>query len=200
MWRAKYLISGELHKMRFEKRKSMLDQVILVNEQDQEIGTMDKIEAHRGSGKLHRAISVFLKNQKGEWLMQQRSEKKIVGALQWANTCCGNVRPGESYEECAQRRLREELGIVGVKLQPVKKFQYQTRCNQNFSEKEMDTVFTGSFSDTPKLNSDEVAAIQWMRDGEVVEKLAKDTEKKFVPWLHIMVEQQGIFSKLQMSK
>ena len=92
--------------------QTVLDQVTLVDEHDHQIGVMDKVEAHRGDGKRHRASSVFLFNKNGELLIQQRSKKKIVGALQWGNTCCGNVRPGESCEECALRRLREGLGIT----------------------------------------------------------------------------------------
>src|SRR3989344_6441635 len=122
----------------------MLDQVILVDEADNQIGTMDKVAAHRGQGRLHRAISVFLFNDQGQLLIQQRSQEKITAQGQWGNTCCGNVRPGESYQECAYRRLREELGIAeGVTLAPVRKFSYFARCGEEFSEREIDQVFVG---------------------------------------------------------
>lgn len=146
-----------------------LDQVILVNSQDEILGQMDKVEAHRGEAKLHRAISVYLfrkmgesENGKIELLMQQRSKKKIVGAGQWANTVCGNVRPNESYEECAYRRLKEELGITNVKLQPLYKFEYQVKCNEEFSEWEMDQVFVGWYDSKVQPNPDEVQNYEWV--------------------------------------
>jgi isopentenyl-diphosphate delta-isomerase len=139
-----------------------VDQVILVDEQDTPIGVMDKIDAHRGEGVLHRAISVYLFNKKGELLLQQRSGKKIVGAGQWANTCCGNVRPNESYKECAVRRLREELGITEVKIEPIYKFQYFVRCNEEFSEREIDQVFVGKYQGEVEPNPEEVRKVKWV--------------------------------------
>lgn len=174
---------------------NQLDQVTLVNENDEVIGAMDKIEAHRGDAQLHRAISVFLFNKKGELLIQQRSAKKIVGAHQWANTCCGNVRPGESYEECAQRRLREELGIEGVSLRPVHKFQYFTRCNDEFSEREIDQVFVGEFDGDAHPNPDEVQAVKWMKLSDIAAELpadlAKANDKKtYAPWFHELMKEE----------
>jgi isopentenyl-diphosphate delta-isomerase len=140
---------------------SSTDRVILVNERDEVVGEMDKIEAHRLGGTLHRASSVLLFNAKGEVLLQQRSSSKIVGAGQWANTCCGNVRPGETYEQCAVRRLREELGIENVALRPLIKFQYFAACNAEFSEKEIDQIFVGEFSGVAEPNSLEVQNTRW---------------------------------------
>lgn len=165
-----------------------LDQVILVDELDRELGVIDKIEAHRGEGKLHRAISVFLFNKERKLLIQQRSEKKIVGSGQWANTCCGNVRPGESYLDCAHRRLREELGIIIgrdeslTRLQEVTKFLYQTKCNDEFSEHEMDTVFVGRFDGEVYPNPDEVQATKWIKFKELL------NQEPLAPWVKIMGE------------
>lgn len=169
-----------------------LDQVILVDSNDQPIGTMDKIEAHRGDALLHRAISVFLFNKNGQLLIQQRSRKKIVGADQWANTCCGNVRPGESYEECARRRLREELGITKVEIKPVHTFQYFARCNDEFSEREIDTVFVGEYEGDVMPNPDEVQATDWLPVAEIEaalpadEPLAND-QQHYAPWFHALL-------------
>jgi isopentenyl-diphosphate delta-isomerase len=168
-----------------------LDQVILVNEYDQEIGVLDKTEAHRGEGKLHRAISVFLYNSKGELLIQQRSKEKIVGALQWANTCCGNVRPGETYEACAERRLAEELGITCVHLEPAEIFMYQTPCNDEFSEHEMDHIFVGIYEGEVTPNPVEVETYKWIAFSELTEELNRDQKHHtqiFSPWLHIMFQ------------
>jgi isopentenyl-diphosphate Delta-isomerase len=178
--------------------KNNLDQVILVNENDEQIGVMDKIDAHLGEGKLHRAASVFLHNAKGEWLIQKRSSLKIVGAGQWANTCCGNVRPGESYQECAQRRLQEELGIEGVKLNFVDKFTYFAQCNEKFSEREIDSVYIGEFDDKKSSvvpNSEEVTEYKWISAINLLSELKEDQKnsiKKYVPWLQIIVDKKLI--------
>lgn len=170
----------------------MLDQVILVNELDQEIGVMDKMEAHRNGAQLHRAISVFLYNGADELLIQQRSMKKIVGASQWANTCCGNVRPGESYEACAHRRLREELGISDVEIVPGQKFQYFVDCNEEFSEREIDQVFVGNYKGKVLPNPNEVQSVTYKK----IEDIKKDVtvnSSKYAPWFRIMLE-RGIYA------
>lgn len=185
------------HQMNHNMNKS-LDQVILVNRQDRKIGEMDKVEAHRGEGRLHRAISVFLFNTKGDLLIQQRSEKKMTCGLQWANTCCGNVRPGETYMQCAHRRLQEELGIVGVKLSKITKFSYSARCSDEFSENEIDTVFTGVYDGELVENPDEVHATRWIAQKDFIHELERDVKKKvFVPWINIMKEKNffGIIRK-----
>ena len=181
-----------------------LDQVILVDENDQQVGTMDKVDAHRGEGIRHRAISVFLFNDQDELLIQQRSSKKIVGAGQWANTCCGNVRPNETYAECAVRRLQEELGITGVELRSLHKFEYHTPCNDEFSEWEIDTVFIGEYNAIPQPNPDEVAATAWKDTHTLRQEMAADkqqhqkiTDQKYAPWFHILCEQPPVASILQ---
>ncbi len=175
-----------------------LDQVILVDDQDNEIGVMDKVEAHRGEAKLHRAISVYLFNDKGELLIQQRSAQKIVGAGQWANTCCGNVRPGETYEQCAYRRLKEELGITGATLQPIHKFQYFARCNEEFSEREIDQVFVGRYQADPQPNPDEVQSTSWINFDQLVNRKEKDRfgDKMLAPWFVIMLENKELIEKV----
>ena len=163
---------------------------------------MDKLEAHRGDGKLHRAISVFLfrKTEAGdvELLIQQRSDKKIVGAGQWANTVCGNVWPEESYESCARRRLEFELGISGedqklLELAPVTKFRYQVKCNEEFSENEIDQVFMGWFDGEIKLrpNFDEVAGTRWVEWSKLSNiSLREALEINWAPWIEIMFQNE----------
>ncbi len=158
-----------------------LDQVTLITPNDEVIGSMDKIEAHRGEGKLHRAISVYLfkkTEDSVDLLIQQRSVKKIVGAGMWANTVCGNVRPTESYEECAYRRLKEELGVTKVEIQPMYKFQYQVRCNEEFSENELDQVFVGWYDEDVSLNPDEAQDYKWINWSELQEKATVSELKK----------------------
>src|SRR6185312_72581 len=88
----------------------MIEEVILVNEQDQQTGTMEKIEAHR-KALLHRAFSVFIFNHKGEMLLQQRAKLKYHSPGLWTNSCCSHPRPGETVDAAARRRLKEEMGF-----------------------------------------------------------------------------------------
>ncbi len=185
----------------------MSDKVTLVNEQDEVIGEMDKIEAHRGKAHLHRAISVYLfrknpETEVTELLVQQRSHKKIVGALQWANTACGNVWPGESYEACARRRLMFELGISvnaqELPLHPVEKFIYQVQCNAEFSEHEMDQVFAGWYDGAVTPNPDEVAAVEWVSWEPVQDAEHRALQQKdWAPWFKIMMLNQKIIGELR---
>lgn len=173
-----------------------MDEVTLVDHEDRVIGHMDKVEAHRGKAKLHRAISVFLFNNKGELLMQQRSESKIVGALQWANTCCGNVGPGETYEQCAKRRLKEELGIEEVNIAPVTKFEYQVQCNDEFGEHEIDTVFVGKYDGKVNQNKKEVKDTLWTHPEEVGEQIL-EKPKMYAPWFIHFVTGKNIFRQIE---
>jgi isopentenyl-diphosphate delta-isomerase type 1 len=173
-----------------------LDQVILVNSQDEPIGVMDKVVAHRGEGKLHRAISVFLFRKlqdEVELLIQQRSTQKIVGAGLWANTVCGNVRPNEDREQCAQRRLLEELGIVDAKLTPIYKFEYQVKCNQEFSENEIDEVYVGWLDGEVEPNPAEVANYQWVKWSTLINKSAN---LDLAPWFEIMLKDPILINKI----
>lgn len=171
---------------------SQQDQVTLINEQDEVLGTMDKIEAHRGQGKLHRASSVFLfrkvKGDEVELLVQQRSHKKIVGAGQWANTVCGNVWPEESYGACAIRRLSFELGIEAAdELEDVTTFRYHAKCNEEFSENEIVHLFSGWFDGEPRPNPDEVAAFEW-----VSWKKIDPADEKWTPWFKLFMTDQKV--------
>lgn len=185
-----------------------LDQVNLVDKNDQIIGVMDKVEAHRGDAQLHQAISLFLFYKKADGslklLLQQRSEKKIVGALQWANTLCANVRPGESHKECLFRRMREELGVVwnnNWTLEEIDIFYYQVKCNEEFSEHEMDHVFVSvldkeNFENFKlNINPDEVNNTVWLDwSGVKKENLG---ERIAAPWFEIFLENKELISKIE---
>jgi isopentenyl-diphosphate delta-isomerase len=135
------------------------------------IGTQDVFAAHRHPAQLHRAPSVWLINSTGQVLLQQRSHHKILGAGWWANTVCGNVKPDETAQECAYRRLREELGIVSTAAYPVRltelyTFTYKAYCNETYGEYEYDHVFVGQYDEPPTTpitpNPHEVAQIAWV--------------------------------------
>ena len=88
---------------------SHAEQVIVVNERNERIGTAEKLQVHR-SGVLHRAVSVFLVDDRRRILLQRRSPTKYHSGGLWANSCCGHPRPFEPALKAAHRRLREELG------------------------------------------------------------------------------------------
>jgi len=131
-----------------------MEQVILVDEHDKEIGKMEKMEAHQ-KGKLHRAFSILLFNSKGELLLQKRSRKKYHSGGLWTNTCCSHPLPRESMAEATHRKLLQEMGI-NPPLEFGFKFIYQTRLDPGIIEHEFDHVFFGTFDGRPSINKEEV--------------------------------------------
>lgn len=131
-----------------------MEQVILVDEQDNVLGAMDKLEAHR-KGVLHRAFSIIIFNSKGELLLQKRSTNKYHSGGLWTNSCCSHPKPNEGTAQAACNRLKHEMGID---LQPefAYKFMYKSTLDNNLIEHELDHVFTGLFDGKPVVNADEV--------------------------------------------
>lgn len=129
--------------------------VILVDKEDNDIGMMEKMEAHRVP-LLHRAVSVFVTNSKGEWILQQRAWGKYHSKGLWTNTCCSHPYPGETSLVAAHRRLVEEMGIE-CPLKEVFCFVYKEPVDDELIEYEFDHVFVGVSDDIPKLNCDEVS-------------------------------------------
>jgi isopentenyl-diphosphate delta-isomerase len=117
------------------------DEVILVNERDEPIGSMEKMEVHR-KALLHRAFSIFIVNGKGDMLLQQRAKKKYHSAGLWTNACCSHPRPGEATPDAAARRLFEELRFT-TDLKKIFDFTYRTDFENGLSEFEFDHVFIG---------------------------------------------------------
>jgi isopentenyl-diphosphate Delta-isomerase len=156
------------------------DNVVIVTPQDEEVATLDKFVAHRHPAQLHRAISVWMISNDGKILFQKRSAEKIVGAEWWGNTVCGNVWPGESYEECARRRLDVELGIQDVELVPLIKFHYKTFANEEYAEHEMDQVFIAHVDEkqlTVSPNPAEASAIVWVDQKEFFQEVDQALEQ-----------------------
>ncbi len=131
-----------------------MEQVILVNEQDEEIGTMEKMHAHE-KAVLHRAISIFIFNEKNEMLLQQRAMKKYHSGGLWTNACCSHPRPGEETDTAAVRRLKEELGFETL-LHKVFDFTYKASFDNGLTEHEFDHVFTGKYNGPIYPNKNEV--------------------------------------------
>jgi len=122
-----------------------LAEVILVDDKNIPIGTMDKIEVHQ-KGLLHRAFSIFIFNDKGEMLLQQRSISKFHSGGLWSNTCCSHPEPGETIHEAAVKRLHEEMGFA-TELTEVFQFIYKMEFDNGLTEFEFHHVFIGKFNE-----------------------------------------------------
>jgi isopentenyl-diphosphate delta-isomerase len=159
-----------------------VEQVILVDKEDCEIGVMEKMEAHR-QAVLHRAFSVFLFNPQGKILLQQRALSKYHSAGLWTNTCCSHPRPGETLENAVSRRLMEEMGIA-TKVSKAFDFIYQVKLPDNLNEYEFDHVFIGNYDADVCPNHLEVANFVYQSIEEVEANLQSHPEKYSV-WFKI---------------
>ncbi|CAL2085423.1 Isopentenyl-diphosphate Delta-isomerase 2 [Tenacibaculum sp. 190524A02b] len=164
----------------------MKEQVILVDEQDNPIGLMEKIEAHE-KALLHRAFSVFTFNDKGELLLQQRAAHKYHSPLLWTNTCCSHQRDGETNIDAGKRRLQEEMGFV-CELEEVFSFIYKAPFDNGLTEHELDHVMVGRFNDSPVINKEEVEAYKWMSLEAVKEDIAQQPDL-YTEWFKIIFKE-----------
>ncbi|GGF69882.1 isopentenyl-diphosphate Delta-isomerase [Wenyingzhuangia marina] len=162
-----------------------MDQVILVNEQDEQIGIMEKIEAHE-KALLHRAFSVFVFNDAGELMLQQRAKDKYHSPLLWTNTCCSHQKVGETNIEAGKRRLQEEMGFT-TDLKDVCSFIYKAPFDNGLTEHEFDHVLTGIYNEEPNLNPDEAEAYKWMKLEDVKADMQKNPEI-YTAWFIIIFE------------
>ncbi|HEY3389798.1 MAG TPA: isopentenyl-diphosphate Delta-isomerase [Prolixibacteraceae bacterium] len=128
--------------------------VILVDENDKDIGVMEKMEVHR-KGLLHRAVSVFITNSQGDWILQRRARNKYHSNGLWTNTCCSHPYQGETSAEAARRRLMEEMGL-DCELKEIFSFIYKETLDNELTEHELDHIFVGTTDDLPKINREEV--------------------------------------------
>lgn len=159
-----------------------MEQVILVDEQDIAVGTMEKMEAHQ-KALLHRAFSVFIFNSRGELLLQQRSINKYHSGGLWTNTCCSHPRPGEDTLQAATRRLKEEMGF-DTPLEKAFDFIYKTAFVNGLSEHEFDHVFVGNYDGLVLPNSQEVESFVFQSFSQVAQQL-KEEPSRFTAWFHI---------------
>ncbi|MCX6288921.1 MAG: isopentenyl-diphosphate Delta-isomerase [Bacteroidetes bacterium] len=159
-----------------------MEQVILVDLDDCEIGVMEKMEAHK-QAVLHRAFSVFLFNPQGKMLLQQRALTKYHSAGLWTNTCCSHPRPGEKLDDAVTRRLMEEMGIT-AKVSKAFDFIYQAELPDHLNEHEFDHVFIGNYDDEVRPNHLEVANFVYQSIEEVAANLQSHPEK-YTVWFKI---------------
>lgn len=159
--------------------KDLQSFVVLVDETNQSKGLMEKLEAHR-QGKLHRAISVFIFNTKGEWLMQQRAAGKYHCPKKWSNACCTHPFHGEEASEAAKRRLYQELGII-AEINEWFQFVYRADLDNGLIEHEYDTVYCGITDEVPLINPEEVENYRYMAE-EILDEKIRNQPDIFTPW------------------
>lgn len=158
--------------------------VILVNEADEPVGVMEKMEVHR-KALLHRAFSIFIFNSKGEMLLQRRALDKYHSAGLWSNSCCSHPQPGEETIDSASRRLKEELGIETT-LKHVFHFIYKAEFDNQLTEHELDHVFIGNYDGEIVPNPEEVNDYTFNSIDEVLMSMDQHPEK-YTAWFKIIM-------------
>ena len=161
-----------------------MDYVVLVDSQDNELGKMEKLEAHE-KGLLHRAFSIFLFNSKGEMLIQQRSLSKYHSPGLWTNACCSHPAPNESIIQAGNRRLKEELGL-STELVDAFNFEYRETFENNLTEHELDHVLVGYSEENPILNQEEAKDYRWITWTNLLEEIDLNPEN-FTIWFKIIL-------------
>ena len=156
------------------------EELILVNENDDEVGHLDKSSCHDGDGVLHRAFSLFIFNARGELLLQQRSGGKRLWPLYWSNSCCSHPRRGETMEQAIHRRLKQELG-VDAELKYLYRFQYSAQYEDLGSERELCWVYAGRCDAQPKINRLEIEDWRFVTPATLEAELETSPER-YTPW------------------
>lgn len=169
--------------LRWEIKIDMEEQLlILVDEQDNELGVMDKLSVHE-KGLLHRAFSVFIFNTDMQLLLQQRSEYKYHSAGVWSNTCCSHPRPGEKMLQAINRRLKEEMGMECNTVFAFN-FIYRVELDNGLTEHEYDHVYIGISNTPPIPTTSEVKDWKYMSLEELKEDIAVKPQQ-YTEWLKI---------------
>lgn len=159
--------------------------VILVDEQDNDIGVMEKLEAHQ-KGLLHRAFSVFIFNDKDELLLQQRAFSKYHSGGLWTNSCCSHPRPNETIKDAANRRLFEEMGM-SCDLKIKTNFIYKTPFENGLTEHELDYVLIGNTNQNPIINKEEVENYKWISIADIKKDIISNPHQ-YTSWFKIALE------------
>lgn len=159
-----------------------IQEIILVDEHDKEVGVAGKMEVHQ-EGLLHRAFSVFVFDQQGRLLLQQRAPGKYHSPGLWTNTCCSHPLPGENTGKAALRRLKEEMGFE-TPLAEIFSFIYKAGFENGLTEHEFDHVFAGEYEGPVHPAKEEVSDYKYLHLYKI-SKMLKETPEQFTPWFHI---------------
>lgn len=162
------------------------EKVILVNEQDEQIGLMPKMEAHE-KALLHRAFSVFILNKNNEIMLQQRAAQKYHSPLLWTNTTCSHQREGETNIQAGTRRLKEEMGFT-TELKELFSFIYKAPFDNGLTEHELDHVMIGYYDDVPNINTTEAESWKWMSIDAVKQDMQTNPEI-YTVWFRIIFDE-----------
>jgi len=162
------------------------EKVILVNENDEQIGLMPKLEAHE-KAQLHRAFSIFILNSKNEVMLQQRASEKYHSPLLWTNTCCSHQREGETNIQAGNRRLQEEMGF-STELKELFHFIYKAPFDNGLTEHELDHVMIGYFDKEPLINKEEVESWKWM-DIDAIKDDMQQNPEIYTVWFKIIFDE-----------
>lgn len=168
--------------------------VVLVDEQDNAIGTMEKQQAHV-EGVLHRAFSIFIFNSEKKLLLQKRASSKYHCGGLWTNTCCSHPRENETVLDAANRRLEEEMGM-SCNLQSIFSFVYKAEFENGLTEHEFDHVFFGESNQTPTLNLEEVEDFRYVGMEELQIEI-NENPAHFTPWFLIALDRVKEFNATQ---
>ncbi|MDX6269806.1 MAG: isopentenyl-diphosphate Delta-isomerase [Acidobacteriota bacterium] len=166
----------------------LIEQVILVDEHDRELGASEKLAAH-SAGRLHRAFSIFVFNSEGQLLLQRRAKAKYHSGGLWSNTCCGHPRPDESTAAAARRRLREEMNF-DCELRAAFEFVYRAEFANELIEHEYDHVFVGEFDGAFVADESEVEEWKWMTPGEL-RRDVRERPEEYTYWLRVALATDG---------
>lgn len=161
----------------------MNNHVILVDSNDNKVGVMEKIEAHR-KGLLHRAFSVFLFNENREMLIHKRADEKYHCGGLWTNACCSHPQDREPIEETIQQKLMQEMGI-NCPVEKAFNFIYRSELDNGLTEYEFDHVYTGTFTGIPNPNPKEVSDWKYVSLGKLEQDLA-DNPDSYTPWFQLL--------------
>jgi isopentenyl-diphosphate delta-isomerase len=161
-----------------------MERVILVDENDNAIGSMEKMEAHR-KGKLHRAFSVIIFNSKGEMLIQKRASSKYHSGGLWTNACCSHPILDEAIELTVRKRLHFEMGIESTP-QFAYKFLYKVDLDHHLTEHEVDYVFKGVYDGIPTINPSEVEDSRFVSMADLSREIAANPDR-YTYWFKLMI-------------
>ncbi len=161
-----------------------MQEVILVNEKDEAIGVMEKMQAHR-EGKLHRAFSVFLTDHENKLLLQKRAAGKYHSPGLWTNACCSHPMPDEDIATAAKRRLKEELGIETGNLQKLFAFEYKAHLENDLTEHELDHVLLGQYEGAIAINEEEASETRYFSAKEI-EQMLSENPNQFTVWFKLI--------------